>query len=116
MRKTPVKKKGARRTEIQTPDLNAEPLLPVRESSETVRSTVGAGEIKRMVNVTVWRVMNEIYPGFENIPDARLNSDEFAYVLMLAMLLGYEEQYPRKGLRIKRHEFGSAIPLCREHS
>lgn len=114
-KKTPVKK-GGRRTKIETPDENAEPDIPVVQASSVVRSRVSAGELKPTLDETVWRVVTEITPDFETTKDAKLNSDEFAYIIMLMMLTGVSEQQPRRGMTIRNHEFTSEeMPLCREH-
>ena len=117
-KRTPVRKKPAanrgRRTEIQTPDSNAETPIRFRKSEQPVRSTVGAGEVKAALDETVWRVINEISPGYQSIPHARLNSDEIAYVLMLAMMTGHEGESPRRGLKIGNHEYAMRdVPECR---
>lgn len=114
-----VKKKApksrGRRTQIQTPDLNAEPEFETRKQNTIVRSNVRAGEIKPLLEETVWRVLNEISPELENTEGAELNSNEFAYIMMLTMLVGYDGQHPRRGLSIRNHDFTRETPLCRAH-
>jgi hypothetical protein len=119
----PVKKKkptprniGGRRTKIQTPDFNAEIPIPVRQAEATTHTTVGAGELKGVVNETVWRIINEISPDFEAATDARLNSDEIGYLIVLSMVLGNPEESPRRGLKIRNHEYADGdTPFCRTH-
>ena len=113
-KKTPVKK-GGRRTKIETPDSNAEPDIDIVQTSSVVRSRVSAGELKPTLDETVWRVVTEISPDFETTKDAKLNSDEFAYIMMLFMLTGDPEHSPRRGMTIRNHEFTSEeMRLCQE--
>ena len=114
-KKTPAKKVGGRRTTIETPDLNAEVEVEVRKQNTIVRSNIRAGEIKPLLEETVWRVLNEISPDLENTNGAQLNSDEFAYIMMLTMLVGYDGQHPRRGMVIRNHDYGRETPLCRTH-
>lgn len=113
-----VKKKtpGGRRTEIQTPNSNAEVKAEIREATEVVRSSVSAGEIKPCVEDTVWRVVNEISPELESEDNAQMNSNEVAYIIVLHMVLGSPGDNPRRGLKIRNHEYPvGEVPLCREH-
>lgn len=113
-KKKPVKKKG-RRTKIETPIPNAEPDVKMVKTQGALRSTVSAGEIRSVIQDTMWRVLTEITPDLENASGGKMNSDESAYVMSLDLMLGWSGQNPRRGQKIREHEYTSKeTPLCRE--
>lgn len=105
------KKRGA--SPDSTPEnSNAEKVK--RESTDVVRSTVSAAQVKGVMYETVWRVQREMTPGLPDTELARLNSDEAGYCILLTMMYGVAAPQMKKGLRIREHSYKEA-PDCGAH-
>jgi hypothetical protein len=113
----PVVKKKRGGGQSQTPEnSNAKPKIKAAPQTTTIQTNVPGAEIKSVMYETVWRVRNEILPDFPQTEHARLNSDEFAYCLMLTMVLGAGiDSHERKGMHIREASSGEPF-FCKDHN
>lgn len=122
-RKKVTAKGKKRRTEIQH-DAELEGQMtehvathakPKREPE--IKTDIGGGQIRGVVQETMARVYEEIWPGMEthnNEGRIDLGISEEAYILMLTMKTGNADDSPRKGLRMKTVEMSDDAPMCKE--
>lgn len=120
----PKAKGKKRRSEIQhDAELEGKLSKKVAEHKREKRepehdSKVGGGALRGVMSETIARVYEEIWPGISvrvgDDPD--LEIQEEAYILSLTMIVGNNEELPRKGLKIREAEISGQFNFCKEHA
>ena len=123
----PVKKKrDAKKVRAETDDLGDRVservgTKAVRKAETVTDSTVGAAELRGVMEETMARVYGEIWPGMrthhERGWDHGVDSEigEEAYILSLYMMFGDAGEKPRRGVKVREVEISDNAHYCKEH-
>ena len=89
-----------------------------QEPVQEVRHGIGGDALRGVMQETMCRVYEEMFPGHEfrdggDNPD--LEIQEETYILGLTMVAGRDDYAPRRGLKIKEAEISGTLAYCRDH-
>lgn len=89
-----------------------------RDANASDPKQVKSGALRGVASETMARVYEEIWPSMTTHDDrgrVDLEIAEETYILVNTMVVGNDEEKPRKPLRMREVE-SEIIPLCKEHS
>lgn len=106
-----VAKKKVKRASEEPPKQQVE----LRSTSDPSDSKVKSGGVRGVITDTLTRVYAEQFPNTDFETEYwQLQLSEEAYIVTLGMVFGWSSQVPRRGVKMREHNYGE-IPYCKEH-